>query len=528
MRPVRSSAVLALSLAVTLTACGGGAEESSSSADSYADGKTFTLAIGTDPGALDPQASPVSAAIQLGRFAYDSLVTVDGDGEIQPNLATSWEVDGTKVTFELADGITCSDGSDFTAQTVVDNLDYVGDPKNESPFLGVFVPAGVKASASGSTVTLKLAGPSPFVINGLANLLLVCDAGMKDRDSLAKTSAGTGPYTLEEAAPGDHYTYSVRKDYAWGPGGATTSETGTPAAIEATVVTNETTAANQLTSGEINAAGIIGPDAARLAAADIESESTALITGEQWYNHSEGRPAADPAVRTALTQVLDLAELQKVITSGTGEAATGLAILEPRACPGDTVDGNIPGTDTDAAAAALEGAGWAKGSDGVYAKDGKKLALTFVHDTALGSGGAAAAELAVKAWKDFGVEVSGKAATTAELEPILFGSGDWDIAWEPINIGTPDQLVPFLSGPGLAEGGMNFSGIENADYTASVEAAMGKTGADSCEDWAAAETALFQASDIVPFANNVTQTFHKGADLVVTDIIVPTSIRMHG
>ena len=529
MRPARSSAILALSLAFTLTACGEGAEESpSSSPDTYADGKTFTLAIGTDPGALDPQASPVSAALQLGRFAYDSLVTVNGEGEVEPNLATSWEVDGTTVTFEIGEDITCSDGSDFTAQTVVDNLDYVGDPKNESPFLGVFVPAGAKASASGSTVTMKLAGPSPFVLNGLSNLLLVCDAGMKDRDSLASTSAGTGPYTLEEAAAGDHYTYKVREDYAWGPGGAKTSETGTPAVIEAKVVTNETTAANQLTSGELNAAGIIGPDAARLAAADIDSETTALITGEQWYNHAEGRPAADPAVRIALTQVLDLAELQKVITSGTGEPATGLAILEPRACQDDSVAGNLPETDADAAAAALEGAGWAKDSDGVYAKDGEKLAVTFVHDTALGSGGAAAAELAVKAWNDFGVDVTAKAATTAELEPILFGSGDWDIAWEPINIGTPDQLVPFLSGPAPADGGTNFSGIENADYTASVEAAMDKTGAEGCDDWAAAEAALFEAADVVPFANNVSQTFHTGADLVVTDVIVPTSIRMHG
>ena len=44
MRPVHSSAVLVLSLALTLTACGAGAEESPASADSYADGKTFTLA----------------------------------------------------------------------------------------------------------------------------------------------------------------------------------------------------------------------------------------------------------------------------------------------------------------------------------------------------------------------------------------------------------------------------------------------------------------------------------------------------
>lgn len=531
MRPVRSSALLALSLsaAVGLTACGGGDSDGpDAGGSSYVDGKTFTLAVSTDPGVLDPQASPVSAALQLGRFAYDSLVTVNGEGEIESNLASSWKVDGTTVTFEIAEGITCSDGSPFTAQTVVDNLTYVGDPKNESPFLGVFVPAGATATASGSTVTVTLAEPAPFVLNGLANLLLVCDAGLKDRGSLATATAGTGPYVLTEAAAGDHYSYEVREDYAWGPGGATTSEEGTPAGLEVKVVANETTAANQLTSGEINAANILGPDAARLDAAKVESQETELITGEQWFNHGEGHVTADPAVRTALTQVLDLAELQKVITSGTGAPASGLAILAPRACPGDSVEGNLPEHDVEAAAATLEEAGWAKGADGVYAKGGQKLAVDFLYDSVLGTGGSAAAELATEAWTGLGVEVKAKSASTTDLEPILFGSGDWDIAWEPINVASPDQLVPFLSGPGLADGGMNFAAIDNADYTAAVESAMAKNGAEGCDDWQAAEAALFGSADIVPFANNVMRTFHKGAELEVTDVIVPTSIRMLG
>ena len=514
---------------IALTACGADAEESPSSADSYADGKTFTLAIGTDPGALDPQASPVSAALQLGRFAYDSLVTVNGEGEVEPNLATSWEVDGKTVTFEIGEDITCSDGSAFTAQTVVDNLDYVGNPKNESPFLGVFVPAGAKASASGSTVTLKLAGPSPFVLNGLSSLLLVCDAGLKDRDSLASTSAGTGPYTLEEASPGDHYSYKVREDYAWGPGGAKTSETGTPAAIEAKVVTNETTAANQLTSDEINAAGIIGPDAARLAAADIEAEKTALITGEQWYNHTEGRPGCrpgrphrpHPGPRPGRAAEGHHVRHRRAGNRAGDPRAAGPARATPSTAtsPRPTPKPRLQRSRVPAGRRALTAS---------TPRTARSSLVTFLHDTALGSGGAAAAELAVKAWSDFGVEVSAKAATTAELEPILFGSGDWDIAWEPINIGTPDQLVPFLSGPGLADGGMNFSAHRERRLHRVGRRRHGQDRRGGLRRLGSAEVALFEAADIVPFANNVTQTFHKGADLVVTDIIVPTSIRMHG
>ena len=531
MKPVRSIALVAISisLAVGLTACGGGSESSTSGGSgTYADGKTFTLAMATDPGALDPQSSPASAAIQVAKFAYDSLIYVDTDGKVKPQLASSWKVNGTTATFEVRDGITCSDGSAFDAQTVADNLSYVEDAKNKSPFLGVFVPAGATAKASGSTVTLELATPSPFLLNGLSNLPMVCESGLKDRASLKDATAGTGPYTLKEAAPGDHYTYEVRKGYTWGPDGAKTSEKGTPSTIEVKIITNETTAANELIGGQLNAAQILGPDAKRLSGAGIDAEKTELMTGEQWYNHGKGHATGDEAIRMALTQALDLGELQKVMTSGTGAPATGLAILAPAGCPGDSVKGNVPGTDLAAATSALEGAGWAKGADGIYAKDGQKLAVSFIYDSVLGSGGSAAAELAVKAWKDLGVEVKSKSATTNDLEPILFGSGDWDIAWEAINVSTPDQIVPFYSGAGLKEGGTNFAGIDNADYTASVKSATSKTGTDGCDDWQAAEASLFKAADVVPFANSVLPTFRKGADLQVTDSIVPTSIRMLG
>ena len=66
-------------------------------------------------------------------------------------------------------------------------------------------------------MTITLAAPAPFVLNGLASLPMVCDAGMKDRKSLADGTTGTGPYELTEAVPNDHYTYQIRDGYTWGP-----------------------------------------------------------------------------------------------------------------------------------------------------------------------------------------------------------------------------------------------------------------------------------------------------------------------
>ena len=38
------------------------------------------------------------------------------------------------------------------------------------------------------------------------------------------------------------------------------------------------------------------------------------------------------------------------------------------------------------------------------------------------------------------------------IQQTLFGTGDWDIAWIPLNVNSPDQLVRFLSGPACPNG----------------------------------------------------------------------------
>jgi peptide/nickel transport system substrate-binding protein len=478
------------------------------------DGGTFTMALASDPGNLDPQMAAGSALFTLTQLAYDSLLSVNAEsGAIESQLASDWKVDGTTVTFTLADGVTCADGSDLTASDVADNIAFVGDPKNESPFLGTFLPIGATAKAddAAGTVTLKLAAPAPFVLNGMASLPIVCPSGMDDRKSLSQATAGTGPYELTEAAPGEQYTYQIRDGYTWGPAGATTATEGMPDTIVMKIVQNETTSANLLLSGDLNAAQIIGPDAERLDKAGLFSAETPALLGEQWYNHAKGRAASVPEVRMALTQALDLSELQNVLTSGKGTPATTLTTLEPTACPGDSVSGSVPAMDTDAAKAILDKAG--------------PLDLTFLYSTGGGSGVAAAAELAVQQWEALGIKVTAKGQDDTALQGTIFGAGDWDIAWVPLNVNSPDQVVPFLSGP-AAPDGTNFSDIQNADYDAAVKEASAMTGEDGCATWLQAESALFAAADIVPFANSVVQTFGAKAEFETPGQLIPTSIRM--
>ncbi len=484
------------------------------------------MAVSGDAGALDPQLSPSNILNQLNQFTYDSLVSINADdGSIASQLASEWTVEDLSLTFTLNDGITCSDGSDFTAETAVKNIEFVADPANESPFLGVYVPGGATAAAEGNVVTVTLAAPAPFAINGFASLPMVCDAGMDDRSTLTSGTNGTGPYELTEAVPNDHYTYAVREGYTWGPDGATTAEKGLPASVVVRVIENDTTAASLILSGEVNAGGIVGSDAKRLESANLFSVPNDALFGQQWYNQGEGRATNDPAVRMALSQSVDLTELAKVATGGTGTPSTTFAVVAPVACPGDSISGALPAFDVDAAATLLDDAGWIAGSDGKRAKDGTPLAVKFLYNSAMGPEGTAAAEYAAKQWEALGITVDVLAQDSTALQTVIFTpGGDWDITWIALNVSSPDQLIGFMSG----DAPTNFAHIDNDAYTAGVADASTMIGSEGCPTWLDAESNLVADADVIPFANTVLNTFGNGAEFTMSGSITPTSVRMLG
>lgn len=506
---------------------GSGPAVANSSSAHVVSGGTFSFALPADPGNLDPQASAATNLYQMSFFAYDPLLSIDNSGKIGPQLVSSWKVQGTTVTLTMHKNVTCSDGSAFTAQTAADNINFVTNPKNKSPFAGVFIPAGAKAKAdeAAGTVTLTLAAPAPFVLNGLAGVPMVCGKGLANRSMLAHKTDGTGPYVLSTAVANDHYTFTKRSGYDWGPNGASTSAAGLPNSLNIRIIPNETTAANLVLSGQLNGATILGADVQRLEAAKLFEVGTPALAGEMWFNQGSGRPGADEKVRLALTQALDLAQVQKVYTSGRGTAGTTLAVAPPQACPGDSASA-IPSHDVNAAKAMLDADGWKAGADGIRSKNGKQLAMTFLYGTESGAAGSAAAEFAASQWKQLGVKVTLKGETETNAVATLFQTGNWDIAWEPVNVSSPDQIVGFVSGPPTPNG-ENFAHINNSAYNAAVAKAEKTAGTAGCSQWLSAEQNLFRSADVIPFANTVGRTFGKGAQFaIVGGELQPTSIRM--
>lgn len=486
----------------------------------------FVMTQVSDPGALDPQLSIVAGVFEMTGYAYDSIVGLSPEGEILPQLAASWTQDGLKATFDIKDGITCSDGSTMSAQTIADNINWLQDPGNASPYLGTFLPVGITASVQGSTLTFDMLAPAPFLLSSLANVPIVCDAGLNNREQMLTGTSGSGPYELSEAVANDHYVYTRRDGYTWGPGGATTATEGLPKTITVKIVPNESTAVNLILSKDVNLVTTVGADADRAEDAGLPSVTVPANLGFTWYNQAQGHPTSDPAIRKALTQAVNLDDLATVITSNKGGRSTALAVVPPASCSYDSITGKLPTFDVAAAQATMKDAGYTLDTQGMFAKDGEVVKIAFLYDSVLGDAGQAAAELAISQWKAAGFSIEPQSVDTARLEEVLFGTGAWDIVWEPISVNSPDQMVAFLSGPSPAEGGGNLGSIANAAYNAGVEEAMGQTGAEACSAFQKAESALFESTDLVVWAVQNNKIYYSNSEYAYNGRTQVTSLRL--
>jgi peptide/nickel transport system substrate-binding protein len=520
---------LAALLVLVLAACGDSGDDGQRKEQNLASGGTYTTSISTDPGNLDPAKLVNNTAALVTSFAYDTLVGIDGSGNPVPQLASKWDVTPTSVTFTLREGITCGDGSPLTARQVAANFEFAKDPKNETAIIGVDLPDTeftVAADDSARTVTISRKQPYGFLLPGAGDVPIVCAKGMADRKLLARGTDGTGPFKLVEAVPGDHYTLEARKDYAWGPNGATTDVDGFPAKVVVKVVQSSDTAVNLMLNNQLNDATVVGTERKRMEGRGYEEQKTPGSPIDMFFNQAAGHPGADPAVRRALVSAVNSEQLRKVLTENDSMEPTSLVVNEPKPCKYDSVKGNLPPHDAAAAKSILDEAGWTAGAGGVRAKGGTKLQLTLLYPSGTPSVDAGL-ELLAGWWKEIGAEVQLKPTDANAMNEILFSNpGAWDVSMMGIGTAYPSQLVAFFSGSAPPDG-QNFSAIANSAYTTLIGEAGRTPGQPGCELWGKAEQELIKRLDVVPISVSIVRTYlNKVRYAVGSAGPEPTSIRL--
>lgn len=216
-------AALAVGLAagsLVLAGCsagsGGGGQDDDPSTGG-GDDSSVSIGLAAEPVSLDFTSSDGAAIPQaLLSNVYETLVTVDQDGEIVPELATSYEVseDGLTYTFTLRDGVTFSDGEELTAEDVVYSIERVQQDWTISLAASMDVVETVEAT-SPTEVVVTLSEPSNAWLYSLTTRTGAIFSRASDPEEYATTAIGTGPYVLDGWERGDSLTFSRNQDY-WG------------------------------------------------------------------------------------------------------------------------------------------------------------------------------------------------------------------------------------------------------------------------------------------------------------------------
>jgi peptide/nickel transport system substrate-binding protein len=513
-----------LAITALTAACGSGG---TSKGGSGGGNGVFTLALTTDPGALNPYRTTLGTARQIFAFGYDTLLNRSPDGGVISGLAQKWDSTATSATYTLRQEITCADGTPLKASDVAADFTYIADPKTLSPWLGLTVPVPYTASADDAARTVTITTKQPFgeLLLGAGSLPIVCPGQLSKPQGLDHAFGGTGPYKVSDYVAGDHYTLQARPDYTWGPGGATTKAKGLPQKVSLRFVPNETTAANLLLSKAINAAQVNGPDGARLKAARLSTVSVPIISGEFSYNEMPNRPLNDQRVRKALTMALSMDDLVAASTHGTGKRATNLIAETPVPCPGDVVTSVMPTGSPDDAARLLDEAGWTGNAQTGRSKNGQPLRLKGIFYAGQPDP-AAAMELVGQQWQKLGVKLDLTPVTNAVFNQTMYGSGDWDIGYTGLNVEYPFMLAPFYSGA-VPPQGRNSGHVNNAAFEDLVAKATAIPGKASCDLWNEAWKALLSGADIVPLSVGDRTFYLNNAKLDKVGLFaVPTSLRL--
>ncbi|GGK84851.1 peptide ABC transporter substrate-binding protein [Sphaerisporangium melleum] len=388
---VLTGAMLALGLTAACTgggappvAAGGGATAGSTSSAAAATRilDVYTGASGQNTANFNPFTPTPLHGVQ--GMIYEPLMFFNQAkaGDVQPQLATAYRFadGGRTLTFTLRPGVKWSDGRPLTAEDVAFSFELA--KKNPKLNSGINSGGNVMTSveATGATeVTLKFKEPAYTRLWNIAGQSWIVPRHIweKIKDPATdpnKNPVGTGPFVLGDFSP---QTYVLKKNPQYW-------ETGKPkiAGMRFYSFNGGDAATTALAAGQLDWSGLFMPDIDKqYVAKDPEhnkykNESFLYVTN--LVPNLKKAPFTDVAVRRAVNVALDRKKIIDLAFAGLGKMPNPLGLVLPQYQ--DYIAPQFANTqleyDPAKARQILEQAGYQRGADGVYAKDGKRLSIT--------------------------------------------------------------------------------------------------------------------------------------------------------
>jgi len=338
---------------------------------------------------LVPELASSTASTDAAMFWGGWFFTVNEKGQLVPDLALAVptrvnggiSADGLTITYHLRKGVMWHDGVPFTARDAVFTWRQIMNPANNVLTRTGYDQIQSMSAPDPYTVVVRLKrqyapAVATFFAPSLAPMTVLPEhllKGLPDINHAAYNvkPVGTGPFIVTKYEQASGVTMKANPHYWRGPPKLRE--------VEYLIVPNSTTRAVMMRTGDADLYS--DPQVNQLR--DLASIPGATLLhipfNEFWYLtfNVTHPPLDDVAIRRALAMGIDKQYILNNVMHGGASPAVGdqpsyLYTYDP--------DVPAPRYDPQAAAAALDAAGWRVGADGTRVKGGKRFELVYAFD----------------------------------------------------------------------------------------------------------------------------------------------------
>jgi peptide/nickel transport system substrate-binding protein len=408
------------------------------------------------PTLLNPHFAVGTKDSDGSRIFYEPLAAHDPEGNLFPILAAeipsiqngSVARDGKSVTWKLKPNVSWHDGKPFTADDIVFNWEYAADPATAAVTSGAYRDIERVEKVNAHTVRLHFKNPTPFWFDAFCGArgmiipkhLFEAYKGDKSREAPNNLKpVGTGPYKFVDFRPGDIVRGEINANYYLpnrpffdqiemkGGGDA-------PSAARAVLQTGEYDWAWNLQVGDDILRRLEQGGKGRVEMATGGGvEHIQLNNTDPWKEVDGERSSAktthpfltDTAVRQALNLLVDRGAVHEQLYGRLGQATPNYVNGPSRfRSPNMKWEFNV-----EKANQLLDAAGWKRSTDGIRAKDGKRLKM--VYQTSINAERQKTQAIVKQAAARAGIEIEIKSVVAS----VFFGS----------DLANPDNYPKFYS-----------------------------------------------------------------------------------
>ena len=309
---------------------------------------------------------------EINALIFDGLTDHDGNNQVIPRLAKSWDYDENTYTytFHLEEGVTWHDGEPFTAEDVKFTIEAIMDPANDSENAPNYEDVEEINVIDDHTISFRLKAPNVAFLDYMTMPILpkhLLEGEDMQSSDFFRAPVGTGPYKLDRWEDGQAIILKKNENYFAGPAHIDT--------IVFKIVSDDNAKALQLQSGELNLSQVTPKDAQNFADSDtytVYDMKTSDYRGilynfanEYWQENADLIPGINYAI--------DRQAIINAVLLGHGEIAYGP--LQRNVY--NDADVEHYDFDLDKSAAVFEAAGCTKDADGYWCRNGKRIGFTI-------------------------------------------------------------------------------------------------------------------------------------------------------